>query len=124
MATSGSGLPSAKKPKEDQVGVSATVGGSPPADERDMGATTAATETTRAGGAQAARGGALQQRGEAHRAALMEQAEEAAAKLKGLMAELAGTWVSPLAETEPRVVALAARLVPAASSKKRGFWGG
>jgi len=44
----------------------------------------------------------------------MEQAEEAAAKLKGLMAELAGTWVSPLAETEPRVVALAARLVPAA----------
>ncbi len=30
------------------------------------------------------------------------------------MAELAGTWVSPLAETKPRVVALAARLVPAA----------
>ena len=99
MATSGSGLPSAKEPKEDQVGVgvSATVGGSPPADGRDMGATTAATETTGAGGAQAARGGALQQRGEAHRAVLMEQAEEAAAKLKGLMAELAGTWVSPLA---------------------------
>jgi hypothetical protein len=44
----------------------------------------------------------------------MEQAEAAAAKLKELMAELAGTWVSPLAETEPRVVALAARLVPAA----------
>ena len=44
MATSGSGLPSAKEPKEDQVGVSATVGGSPPADGRDMGATTAATE--------------------------------------------------------------------------------
>jgi hypothetical protein len=44
----------------------------------------------------------------------MEQAEEAATKLKGLMAELAGTWVSPLAETQPRVVALAARLVPAA----------
>ncbi len=56
MAMSGSGLPSAKEPKEDQVGVSATVGGSPPADGRDMGATTAATETTRAGGAQAARG--------------------------------------------------------------------
>jgi hypothetical protein len=44
----------------------------------------------------------------------MEQVEEAATKLKGLMAELAGTWVSPLAETKPRVVALAARLVPAA----------
>ena len=58
--------------------------------------------------------GALKQQGEAHRAALMEQAETAAAKLKGLMAELAGTWVSPLAVTEPRVVALAARLVPAA----------
>jgi hypothetical protein len=113
MATSGSGLPSAKEPKEDQVGVSAAVGGSPPADGRDMGATTAAGETARAGGAQAAREGALQQQGEAHRAALMEQVEEAAAKLKGLMAELAGTWVSPLAETEPRVVALAARLVPA-----------
>ena len=56
MATSGSGLPSAKEPKEDQVGVSATVGGSPPADGRDMGATTAATETTRAGGALAAKG--------------------------------------------------------------------
>ncbi len=70
-----------------------------------MGATTAASDTAGAGGAQAAREGALQQRGEAHRAALMEQAEEAAAKLKGLMAKLAGTWVSPLADTEPRVVA-------------------
>jgi hypothetical protein len=60
MATSGSGLPSAKEPREDQAGVSATVGGSQPADGRDMGG-----------------GGALQQRGEAHRAALMEQAEEA-----------------------------------------------
>ena len=62
--------------QEDQAGVSATVGGSLPADGRDMGATTAASETARAGGAQAAREGALQQRGEAHRAALMEQAEE------------------------------------------------
>jgi hypothetical protein len=114
MATSGSGSPSAKEPKKDQTGVSANVGGSLPTDGRDMGATTATSDTARAGGAQAAREGALQQRGEAHRAALMEQAEEAAAKLKGLMAELAGTWVSPLAETEPRTVALAVRLVPAA----------
>jgi hypothetical protein len=113
MATPGSGPPSAKEPKENQAGVSATVGGSLPADGRDMGATTATSDTARAGGAQAAREGALQQRGKAQRAALMEQAEEAAAKLKGLMAKLAGTWVSPLADTEPRVVALAARLVPA-----------
>ncbi len=61
MATSGSGLPSTKEPKEDQAGVSATVGGSPPADGRDMGATTAAIETAGAGGAQAAREGAFQQ---------------------------------------------------------------
>jgi hypothetical protein len=114
MATTDTKTPLAKEPKEDQAGVSASVGGSQPADGRDMGATTAASDTAGAGGAQAAREGALQQRGEAHRAALMEQAEGAAAKLKGLMAELAGTWVSPLADTEPRVVALAARLVPAA----------
>ncbi len=37
-----------------------------------------------------------------------------AVKLTGLMAKLAGTWQTPLADTEPRVVALAARLVPAA----------
>ena len=71
-------------------------------------------DTAGAGGAQAAREGALQQRGEAQRAALLEQAEEAAAKLKELMAKLAGPWVAPLADTEPRVVALATRLVPAA----------
>jgi hypothetical protein len=114
MATTGIRTPSAKEPREDQAGVSATVGGSQPADGRDTGATTATTDTAGAGGAQVARGGAFQQRGKTQRAALLEQAEEAAAKLKGLMAELAGTWVSPLAETEPRVVALAARLVPAA----------
>jgi hypothetical protein len=114
MATTGTRTPLAKEPREDQAGVSATVGGSQPADGRDMGATTATSDTAGAGGAQAAREGAFQQRGGAQRAALMEQAEEAAAKLKGLMAKLAGTWVSPLAEAKPRVVALAARLVPAA----------
>jgi hypothetical protein len=114
MATSGTGTPSANEPKEDQTGVGATVGGSLPADERDMGATTATSDTARAGGAQAAREGALQERGEAQRAALLEQAEEAATKLKEVMAKLAGTWVSPLVDTEPRVVALAAHLVPAA----------
>jgi hypothetical protein len=109
MATTGTRTPSAKEPKEDQVGVGATVGGGLPTDGRDMGATTATSDTARAGGAQAGREGALQERGEAQRAALLEQAEEAAAKLKELMAKLAGTWVSPLADTE-----LAARLVPAA----------
>ena len=79
-----------------------------------MGATADAGGRNKTKEAQVAQKGALQQQGEAHRAALMEQAEAAAAKLKELMAELAGTWVSPLAETEPRVVALAARLVPAA----------
>jgi hypothetical protein len=56
----------------------------------------------------------LQEGGEAQRAALLEQAEEAAARLKELMAKLAGMCVAPLADTEPRVVALEARLVPAA----------
>jgi hypothetical protein len=37
-----------------------------------------------------------------------------AAKLTGLMAKLAGTWQTPLADAETRVVLLAARLVPAA----------
>jgi hypothetical protein len=110
----GTRTPSAKEPREDQAGVGATVGGGLPANGRDMGATTAASDTARAGGAQGAREGAPQQWGGAQRASLLEQAEEAAAKLKELMAKLAGTWVSPLADTEPRVVALAARLVPAA----------
>jgi hypothetical protein len=114
MATTGTRTPSAKEPKEDQAGDGATVGGGLPADGRDMGATTATSDTARAGGAQAAREGALQERGEAQRAALLEQAEEAAARLKELMAKLAGMCVAPLADTEPRVVALEARLVPAA----------
>jgi hypothetical protein len=114
MATSGTGTPSAKEPKEDQTGVSATVGGGLPADGQDMGATTATSNTARAGGAQEARERAHQEWSKTQRAALLEQAEEAAAKLKELMARLAGTWVSPLADTEPLVVALAARLVPAA----------
>jgi hypothetical protein len=76
MATAGSGSPLAKGPKEDQAGVSAAVGGSLPADGQDMGATTAARGTVRAGGAQAAQEGAPHQRGEAQRAALLEQAGE------------------------------------------------
>jgi hypothetical protein len=57
---------------------------------------------------------ANQKRGKTQKAALLEQAEEAAAKLKELRAKLAGTWVLSLADTEPQVVALATRLVLAA----------
>jgi hypothetical protein len=96
MATSGSGLPSAKEPKEDQAGVSATVGGSLPTNGRDTGATTAASETARAGGAQAAQEGAHQERGKTQRAALLEQAEAAAAKLAELMGKLTEAETSPL----------------------------
>ena len=96
MATSGSGLPSAKEPKEDQAGVSATVGGSLPASGRDTGATTAASETARAGAAQAARKGPHQERGKTQRAALLEQAEAAAAKLAELMGKLTEAETSPL----------------------------
>jgi hypothetical protein len=91
-----------------------TVRSGSPADGRDLAAAAGAGGVARAEGAQVARERAIQERGKTHRAALLEQAEEAAAKLKELMAKLAGTWVSPLADTEPRVVALAARLVPAA----------
>jgi hypothetical protein len=45
-ATSGTGMPSADEPKEDQTGVAATVGGGPPADGQDMRATpTGASDT-------------------------------------------------------------------------------
>ncbi len=44
----------------------------------------------------------------------MEQAEEAAARLKELMNKLGSIGVAPLVETEPRRVALDARLGPAA----------
>ena len=96
MATSGSGLPSAKEPKEDQVGVSATVGGSPPADGRDMGATTAASETARAGAAQVARKEAHRERAKTQRAAWLQQAEAAAAELAKLMGKLTEAETSPL----------------------------
>ncbi len=96
MATTGTRTPSAKEPREDQAGVSATVGCGRPADGRDMGATTATSDTAGAGGAQAARGGAFQQRGKTQRAALLEQAEEAAARMADLMGKLMETETAPL----------------------------
>ena len=64
--------------------------------------------------AQGTQGGAPQPRGGAQWAALMEQAEEAAARLKELMSQLGSMGVAPLGETGPRRVALDARLGPAA----------
>ena len=114
MASAGGRTPPTIESSENRTEADANAGGSLPVVGQDMGATADAGGRNKIKGAQEAQKGALKQQGEAHRAALMEQAEAAAAKLKGLMAELAGTWVSPLAVTEPRVVALAARLVPAA----------
>jgi hypothetical protein len=61
MATSGSGPPLAEEPKEDQIVVSATVGGGPPADEGDMGATTGTGDTAGAQEAQEAAAAALRE---------------------------------------------------------------
>jgi hypothetical protein len=61
MATSGTGTPSANEPKEDQIVVSATVGGGPPADGRNMGATTGASDTAGAQEAQEAAAAALRE---------------------------------------------------------------
>jgi hypothetical protein len=96
MATTGTRTPLAKEPKEDQVGVGAAVGGSLPDDGRDMGATTATSDTAGAGGAQAAQERAHRDRSKTQRAALLEQAEEAAAKLADLMDKLTETETSPL----------------------------
>ncbi len=63
-------------------------------------------DSARAEAAQGAQGGAPQRRGGAKWAALMEQAEEAAARLKELMAQLGSMGVAPLVETGPRRVAL------------------
>jgi hypothetical protein len=61
MATSGSGPPSANEPKEDQIVVTATVGGGPPTDGRDMGATTGAGDTAGTQEAQEAAAAALRE---------------------------------------------------------------
>ncbi len=61
MATSGSGPLSANEPKEDQIVVSATVGGGPPAEGRDMGATTGAGDTAGAQEAQEAAAATLRE---------------------------------------------------------------
>jgi hypothetical protein len=106
MATPGTGRPSANEPNKDQAGVSVGAGGSLPADGQDMGATAGTGGTAGAKGAREAREESHQERGKTQRAILLEQAEEAAAKLRELMAKLAGTWQTPLADTETRVAHL------------------
>jgi hypothetical protein len=41
--------------------------------------------------------------GESRRTAILKQAKEESARLKELMSMLAGTWVSPLADTEAQI---------------------
>jgi hypothetical protein len=65
-------------------------------------------------GAQEAHVKVCREREEAQRAALLEQAEEAAARLKEPIAKLGVVGVTPLVETEPQMVVLEARLAPAA----------
>jgi hypothetical protein len=96
MATTGTRTLSAKEPKEDQTGVGATVGDGLPADGQGMGATAGARDTARAGGVQEARERAHQERSKTQRAALLEQAEEAAARLAELMGKLTEAETSPL----------------------------
>jgi hypothetical protein len=114
MAATGKGTLLPRGPDEDRAGVSVTTGGGMPTDGQSMGATKATSDTARAGVAQEAREGAPQQRGGAQWAALMEQAEEAAARLKELMAKLGSMGGTPLVETEPRMVMLEACLALAA----------
>jgi hypothetical protein len=96
MEMTGTGTPSAMGPTEDQNGADVTVSSGSPADGQDLAAAAGAGDAARAEGAQEARGRAIQERGRTQRAALLEQAEEAAARLTQLMTKLAGTGESPL----------------------------
>ena len=88
MATTGKGTLLAREPDENQAKVSGAVGGSMPADGRDMKAAAAASGTARAGAARGAQEEARPGQTRAQRATLLEQAKEAAAKLAELMIEL------------------------------------
>ncbi len=68
---------SAKVPKEDQDGVDMMPQGDTPAEGWYLGSAAGLNAPDRAGEAQVAQEGAPIQRGEAQRAALLEQAEEA-----------------------------------------------
>jgi hypothetical protein len=69
----------------------------PQAAPEQLGAAASTGDAAKAGEAQVAQERASQELDRTQRAALLEQAEEVAARLKELMAKLAGTGVSPLA---------------------------
>jgi hypothetical protein len=93
MAATGKGTLLAREPDENQARASRAVGGSMPADGRDMGATTATSGTARAGGAWDAQEEARPGQTRAQRATLLKQAKEEAAKLAELMIELSESGV-------------------------------
>jgi hypothetical protein len=88
MATTGTRTPLAKEPKEDQAGVSATVGGSLPR----TGETWELEwpRVTQPEGAQAAQERAHQERSKTQRAALLEQAEGGGRKGGGFDGQVNG----------------------------------
>jgi hypothetical protein len=94
MATISTGVLSANEPNKNRTGVGASTGGSLPASGRGMGATAGASDTVGAKEAQVTRGEAHPEQSNVQRAALLEKAEEAAAKLAELMDKLAGTGAS------------------------------
>jgi hypothetical protein len=83
----------------------------PRAAPEQLGAAASTGDTARAEEAQAAPERGSQEQGKTQREALLEQAEEAAAKLKELMAKLGGTGVSPQADKTGREEQLMATIL-------------
>ena len=77
MAATGKGTLLTIESSENRTWADANAGGGLPAGGQDMGATADAAGRNKTKGAQVAQEGAPHQRGEAQRAALLEQAEEA-----------------------------------------------
>ena len=77
MAATGKGTLLTIESSENRTGADANAGGGLPAGGQDMGATADAGGRNKTKGAQVAQEGAPHQRGEAQRATLLEQAEEA-----------------------------------------------
>jgi hypothetical protein len=83
----------------------------PQAVPEQLGAAASTGDAANAGEAQVAQEGASQERDRTQRAALLEQAEEAAARLTELTAKLAGTGVSPQADKTGREEQLMATIL-------------
>ena len=80
MAATGKGTLLTIEPSENRTWADANAGGGLPAGGQDMGATADAGGRNKTKGAQVAQEGAPHQRGEAQRAALLEQAEALVAR--------------------------------------------